>query len=66
MQAMEFGKEYDRKIVLIPGNMMSWRQFENITLNTLQNCMGEALRLYEVIDKFEPAPNCRNPYILRL
>lgn len=30
MQAMEFGKEYDRKIVLIPGNMMNWRQFENI------------------------------------
>jgi len=30
MQAKEFGKENDRKIVLIPGNMMSWRQFENV------------------------------------
>ena len=30
MQAKEFGKEHDRKIVLIPGNMMSWRQFENV------------------------------------
>lgn len=30
MQAKEFGKEHDRKIVLIPGNMMSWRQFKNV------------------------------------
>ena len=30
MQAKEFGKEHDRRIVLIPGNMMSWRQFENV------------------------------------
>ena len=30
MQAKEVGKEHDRKIVLIPGNMMSWRQFENV------------------------------------
>ena len=28
MEAIEFGKENSRKIVLIPGNMMSWRQFE--------------------------------------
>lgn len=28
MEAHEFGNENERKIVLIPGNMMSWRQFE--------------------------------------
>ncbi len=30
MEVVEFGKENSRKIVLIPGNMMSWRQFENV------------------------------------
>lgn len=30
MEAVEFGKENRRKIVLIPGNMMSWRQFEHV------------------------------------
>ena len=30
MEAVEFGKENCRKIVLIPGNMMSWRQFEQV------------------------------------
>ena len=30
MDAREFGKENSRKIVLIPGNMMSWRQFERV------------------------------------
>lgn len=30
MQAKEFGRENDRKIVLIPGNMMSWRQFKSV------------------------------------
>ena len=30
MQVKEFGKEHVRKIVLIPGNMMSWRQFKNV------------------------------------
>ena len=30
MQANEFGKEHNRKILLIPGNMMSWRQFKNV------------------------------------
>jgi Predicted hydrolases or acyltransferases (alpha/beta hydrolase superfamily) len=30
MQAVEFGKENTLKIVLIPGNMMSWRQFERL------------------------------------
>ena len=30
MEAVEFGKENSRKIVLIPGNMMSWRQFEDV------------------------------------
>ena len=29
MEVVEFGKENSRKLVLIPGNMMSWRQFEN-------------------------------------
>ena len=30
MEAVSFGKENKRKIVLIPGNMMSWRQFEHL------------------------------------
>ena len=30
MEVREFGKENSRKIVLIPGNMMSWRQFEHV------------------------------------
>lgn len=30
MEVHEFGKEHSRKIVLIPGNMMCWRQFENV------------------------------------
>ncbi len=30
MEAVEFGKENRKKIVLIPGNMMSWRQFERV------------------------------------
>ena len=30
MEVQEFGKENNRKIVLIPGNMMSWRQFEGV------------------------------------
>jgi pimeloyl-ACP methyl ester carboxylesterase len=30
MEAVEYGKEKSRKIVLIPGNMMSWRQFEHV------------------------------------
>ena len=29
MEAHEFGKENSRKIVLIPGNMMCWKQFKN-------------------------------------
>ena len=29
MEAFEFGKGNSRKIVLLPGNMMSWRQFEH-------------------------------------
>lgn len=28
MEVQEFGQENRRKIVLVPGNMMSWRQFE--------------------------------------
>lgn len=30
MDVQEFGKENGRKIVLIPGNMMTWRQFRNL------------------------------------
>jgi len=30
MEVVEFGKENSRKIALIPGNMMSWRQFKNV------------------------------------
>ena len=30
MAIREFGKANSRKIVLIPGNMMSWRQFEHV------------------------------------
>lgn len=30
MEAVEFGIENDRKIVLIPGNMMSWKQFDKV------------------------------------
>ena len=30
MEVHEFGTGNGRKIVLIPGNMMSWRQFENV------------------------------------
>ena len=30
MEAHEFGRGNDRKIVLIPGNMMCWKQFENV------------------------------------
>ena len=30
MEVREFGKQNSRKIVLIPGNMMCWRQFENV------------------------------------
>lgn len=30
MESVSFGKENKRKIVLIPGNMMSWRQFEHL------------------------------------
>ena len=30
MEAYEFGTENSRRILLIPGNMMSWRQFEDV------------------------------------
>lgn len=30
MDVHEFGRENSRKIVLIPGNMMCWRQFEAV------------------------------------
>ena len=30
MEVWEFGEENSRRIVLIPGNMMCWKQFENV------------------------------------
>ena len=48
MEVQEFGKQNSRKIMLLPGNMMSWRQFE-----------AEALRLYPVIDTFAPDPEAK-------
>ena len=30
MEVQEFGKRNGRKIMLLPGNMMSWRQFEAV------------------------------------
>lgn len=30
MEAQEFGRGNDKKIVLIPGNMMCWKQFEDV------------------------------------
>lgn len=30
MEVQQFGKENHRKVVLIPGNMMTWRQFKNL------------------------------------
>lgn len=30
MEIQEFGKENSRKIILIPGNMMCWKQFEDV------------------------------------
>ena len=30
MEVQEFGKQNSRKMMLLPGNMMSWRQFEAV------------------------------------
>ena len=30
MEAHEFGTEHGRGILLIPGNMMSWRRFDDV------------------------------------
>ena len=30
MEVQEFGKQNSRKIMLLPSNMMSWRQFEAV------------------------------------
>ena len=30
MEAHEFGRGNEKKIVLIPGNMMCWKQFEDV------------------------------------
>lgn len=32
---------------------------DNISLNTLRNCMSEALKLYDIIDTFEPDPDAK-------
>lgn len=37
MEVHEFGTENNRKIVLIPGNMMCWRQFESVVPLLEQN-----------------------------
>lgn len=30
MEIVEFGEENEKKILLIPGNMMSWKQFDEV------------------------------------
>ena len=35
MEVQEFGKQNSRKIMLLPGNMMSWRQSVSYTHLTL-------------------------------
>ena len=44
MEVQEFGKQNSRKMMLLPGNMMSWRQFEAV-IPLLE-------KQYHVIDTF--------------
>lgn len=37
MEVQEFGKQNSRKIMLLPGNMMSWRQFEAVIVALQKN-----------------------------
>lgn len=53
MEVQEFGKQNSRKIMLLPGNMMSWRQFEAV-IPLLE-------KLYHVIDTFAPDPEVKGP-----
>ena len=51
MEVQEFGKQNSRKIMLLPGNMMSWRQFEAV-IPLLE-------KQYPVIDTFAPDPEAK-------
>lgn len=51
MEVQEFGKQNSRKIMLLPGNMMSWRQFEAV-IPLLE-------KQYHVIDTFAPDPEAK-------
>ena len=51
MEVQEFGKQNSRKIMLLPGNMMSWRQFE-AAIALLE-------KQYHVIDTFTPDPEAK-------
>lgn len=51
MEVQEFGKQNSRKIMLLPGNMMSWRQFEAV-IPLLE-------KQYHVIDTFAPDPGAK-------
>lgn len=53
MEVQEFGKQNSRKIMLLPGNMMSWRQFEAV-IPLLE-------KQYHVIDTFAPDRKQRWP-----
>ena len=51
MEVQELGKQNSRKIMLLPGNMMSWRQFEAV-IPLLE-------KQYPVIDTFAPDPEAK-------
>ena len=51
MEVQEFGKQNSRKMMLLPGNMMSWRQFEAV-IPLLE-------KQYHVIDTFAPDPEAK-------
>lgn len=51
MEVQEFGKQNSRKIMLLPGNMMSWHQFEAV-IPLLE-------KQYHVIDTFAPDPEAK-------
>ena len=51
MEVQKFGKQNSRKIMLLPGNMMSWHQFEAV-IPLLE-------KQYHVIDTFAPDPEAK-------
>ena len=51
MEVQKFGKQNSRKIMLLPGNMMSWRQFEAV-IPLLE-------KQYHVIATFAPDPEAK-------